>query len=421
MNIFNNKKVYFLALTISLFIMAKAQSDFRPGYIITLHGDTIKGLINFGSDKASAKSCTFKKGLNLEKVTYTPDQIKSYQFINGKYYLSSISMNFKLKDQVFLEYVIKGSVSVFYYQDDIKDHYFVAKDTAIIELDHHDRPTGIAEEDNLILLKAEKFKAQLKLLVEDQPALFEKIDMINCNTKDLILMTKEYQKLSCPSQECTQYEKRTDGSLKFKFGLLSSVGFSHLSSPPYSMYVNDYSETKFLNFKPTLTYEIGVLLNTYLDYTGKNKFCIQLSPSLNFVEYTSNEEKSLGQLLYVYKLNIKYTTLKIPLLLKYSFYSSNRRMIPFVKLGPGCAIYLSQQGNYEYYSVPIASYSGQLTKYIKPLNKLSKSNKIYFIAGTGTDIKCGKRLLSIGATCAYGDGQLEGSRTDLQVQLELQF
>lgn len=421
MNIFKIKRVFTLALTILTFFVAKAQSDFRPGYIITLQGDTINGLINFRGDKANAMSCTFKKVADLEEITYTSDQIKSYQFVDGKYYLSSISMNYKFNYHVFLEYVIKGSVSIFYYQDDVKDHYFAAKGTTIIELDHHNRLTGNAEEDILILAKPEKFKAQLKLLIQDQPVLFGNIDRIDCNTKDLISTTKEYQKLSCPSQECIQYEKKTGGSIKFKFGMLSSIGLSHLSSPPYNMYISDYEETKCLNFKPAFTYEIGATLNMYLDYTGRNKFCIQLSPALSFVEYTSNEERTLPPLLYGYKLNIKYTTLKIPLLLKYSFYSSNRSIFPFVKLGPECAINLSQKGSYEYYVVPLSGVTSQPTVYNKPLNQVSKSAEIYFVAGAGTDIKCGKKLLSVGATYTYGEGQLKGFRSDAQLQIEFQF
>ncbi|MGB8491122.1 MAG: hypothetical protein WCE64_08685, partial [Bacteroidales bacterium] len=53
--IFNTKRVFSLALTIIIFSVASAQSDFRSGYIITLQGDTINGLINFRGDKANAK------------------------------------------------------------------------------------------------------------------------------------------------------------------------------------------------------------------------------------------------------------------------------------------------------------------------------------------------------------------------------
>jgi len=421
MEIFKAKRVFALALTILIFFVVKAQSDYRPGYIITLQGDTINGLIEFRGDKENAKDCVFKKSANLGKVTYKPNQIKFYRFVDGKYYLSSVSLNYKFNNPVFLEYIFKGPISIFYYPDDIKDHYFTTKDTSIIELDHHNRLTGNAEEDNLILSKHEKFKAQLKFLFQNQPILFGNIDRIDCNSKDLITITKQYQKLSYPSEELVHYEKKTGGKIKFKFGVLSSVGLSNLSSPPYDMYISDYLETKYLNFKPSFTYEIGAMVNMYLDYTARNKFCFQLSPTLNLVNYSSYEESSLYPLLYVYKLDIRYTTLKIPLLLKYSFYSSNRSILPFIKLGPGVAIYLSQKGNYEYYSVPLSGYTGQPSVFNKPLNQVTNPICKYLMAGVGTGLKCGNKLLSVGVTYTYGEGQLTGYRSDAQLQIEFQF
>lgn len=422
MKIFKTKRVFFLALYNLMVFGVRAQSDFRPGFVVTLQGDTINGLINFRGDKGNTKSCIFKNEVNSKKVTYTPGQIKSYQFFEGKCYVSGVYMNFEVKEPIFLEYLIKGSVNIFYYQDDVKDHYFVVKDTTMIELDHHDRLTGNAEDDALILAKPEKYREQLKLLLQDQPSLFSYIDKIGCYKKDLVLMTQKYQNLSHPSQESIQYKQRTGGGVKFKFGILSSAGLSHLGSPPYNMYISDYDETKCLDFKPAFTYEIGATLNLYLDYTGRNKFCVQMSPVLNFVEYTSNEERTLSPLLYIYKLNVNYTTLKIPFLLKYSFYSSNRSVFPFVKFGPGCAIYLSQKGEYEYYSTPISGSTIQPKVYNKPLNHVSQSTRFYFAVGAGTNIKCGRRLLSIGALYASGEGQLvKEFRSDIQFQVEYEF
>jgi hypothetical protein len=421
MDIFKTKRVFSLVLTILIFTLVKAQSDFRPGYIITLHGDTINGLIDFRGERANAKVCIFKKGADSEKVKYTADKIISYRFVDGKYYVSCNSINYKFKDLIFLEYVIKGAISIYYYQDDFKDHYFVAKDTMVIELDHHDRLTGNAEEDNLILAKPEKFRAQLEILIQDQPALNGNIDRIDCNTKNLISITKEYQKVSCPDQECILYEKKTVGSVKLKFGMFSSVGLSQLSSHPYDMYVSDYEETKFLDFKPAFTYEMGASINMYLDYIGRNKFCIQLSPALNIGEYSSNEKKVLFPMMYVYKLNIKYTTLNVPLYLKYSFYSSNRTIFPFVKLGSGCAIYLRTKGKYQYYTVPVTGSPTQSTVYNKPLNQVPEMIKIFYVASLGTDIRCGKKLLSVGAAYSHGEDQLKGYHSDIQLQFEFQF
>lgn len=330
-------------------------------------------------------------------------------------------MQYEMKDQVFLEYVVKGPVSILYYQDDVKDHFFIAKDSSIIKLDNHDRLSGNAEKDVLILSKPARFKAQLKLLFNDQPVLYEQIDKMDCYTKDLVGLVKAYFELSCSSPTCIQYEKKTGGDVKIKFGMLVSGGLSHLSSPPYNMHISDYDEAKYLNFGPAFTYEIGTAINLYFDYSGRNRYSMQLSPTLGFVEYKSNEERTISPLLYVYKLDVKYTTLKIPLLLKRSFYCSNRSILPYLKLGPGVAVYLSQKGNYTYYSVPVSDPTRETAVYRKSLNQASKPACAYIMAGAGTDIKYGNKLIAVGATYAYGKGQLEGFRSDIQFQMEFQF
>jgi hypothetical protein len=420
MNTLRTKRVFVLAFTLLLFYFANAQSDYRPGSIITWQNDTVNGLINFKGDKANAKECCFIETEDSKKELYSPDQIKSYQYSDGKYYLSSKALNDKFEIPVFLEYLIKGTISIFYYQDDKKNHYYVVKDTSITELDHHDKLTGVAEEDIAILAKPEKYKFQLKLLVKDQPVLFDKIDKLECNAENLISLTREYQKLQCPNQECIQFEKKTGGNVKLKIGVVSSAGASNLSSPPYDIFVNDYDETKYLNFKTAFSYEIGAMFNLYLDYYGRNKFSLQLTPALNFVRYTSNEEKVLSPLKYVYKLSIDFTSLGMPLLLKYSFYSKNSTVYPFLKFGPVLAICLGQKGNYEYYSVPISG-SNQRNEYYKPLNKVTKFVNIYGLVSAGADIKCGKKLLSIGAAYSEGEAQFKGYRSDIKLIFELQF
>lgn len=423
MNVFKSKQTFSIVLSICLFLGVKAQSDFRPGYIITLQGDTVKGLINYRGDIGNAKDCIFKKEVDQEKIIYAPDQIKSYRFIDGKYYISTNYLNYKFKNQVFVEYIIKGSISIYYYRDDITDHYYTSKDTLVIELDHHEIEATIPENGNLVQRKSQKYKGQLKYLMSDQPALFNKVDGIVCNTKDLISLTREYQKLSCPSQECLTYEKKTGKDIETKFGMFFSAGLSHLSSPPYNITLSDFDVTKALNFKTSFTYEIGATLNFYLNLIDENKFCIQLSPALNFVNYESYMERTLYPLLYSYKINIDFTALKVPLLFKYSFYSSNWSFIPYAKLGVGCAIYLNQKGTYYYSSVPLPGVAIQRSDYLESLTTSydTKPKKFYFLIGTGTDIKLGKKLLFVGATYEYGEGQLKGFRSDAQLQIGFQF
>jgi hypothetical protein len=413
MDIFRSKRVISLVLTSLIILVAKAQSDFRPGYIITLRDDTIHGLINFSGDKANAKSCVFKKEADFETVTYIPAEIKSYRFIDGKYYISSNLLNYKLDDHVFIEYVIKGSVSIYYYQDEVKDHYFVSKDTLIIELDHHERLSGSVEDDYLKDAKPENFKGQLRYLIQDQPSLFGKVNESACNTKDLISLTKQYQKLSCPSEDCLQYEKKTEKDVKVRFGMFVSSGISNLN----------VKDTREIDFKTNVTYEIGAVVNFYLNFIGENKYSVLLNPAINITSYSSNVESqsyTLPSFIDCNKIDVKFYALKIPLLFKYSFYSSNRSAIPYIKAGLECNIYLDQKGTHEYHTINLNN-NVISPSYFQSLNKRSKHAYYCIIGGLGTDIKCGKRLFYIGAIYEYGFGTVYGHALGLGYMLNIYY
>ncbi|WP_243347638.1 outer membrane beta-barrel protein [Parabacteroides sp. FAFU027] len=421
MRVLIHKRFPLLLLSVLFILTLKAQSDFRTGYIITLQGDTVYGLINLRGEGANAKSCVFKSKSDQKKTIYTPQQLRSFCFTDGKYYVSGMYLTPEVHIPQFLEYIYQGSLNILYYPDDSKDHYFAMKDTSVIELDHRARLTGDAEEDSRLLAKAEKFKGQLKYLTYDQPALAQKIEKMTCNSKDLISIAAVYQSLSLPSRKGPGVKLKRGKRHSVGYGFFLSSGSSNLTSPPYNMYINDYNEIKSLDFKTAMTYEVGANVDFYPDYSGRNRFCIQLSPALNFVEYKSNVERPLEPLLYIYNLDIKFTALKIPVLLKYSFNSSSRKFIPFMKGGPGCMIYLSSKGYYEYYSTPLWNQIKPETTYIKPLNDISGDVKFYITVGTGVDMKCGKRLLTVGANYLHGEGQLKGLRSDLQLQVGYTF
>ncbi|WP_210464637.1 outer membrane beta-barrel protein [Rufibacter roseolus] len=419
-------KIAFSLLTfLFLFSEIKAQTDFRPGYIITLQGDTVKGFLNYRSDIANAKNCVFKKEQDQDKIVYTPDQLRAYRFQDGKNYLSSIQFNYRLEEDVFIESVSQGLISVFYYKEDVKDHFFVSKGNQVVELDHHDEFAGTLRNGGINQGQAvpEKFRGQLKYLMWDQPSLHPKIDRASCTIKDLVSLAKAYQQLSSPSQEYVQFEKPVPKGVKSKFGVFVAGGLSHLDSPPYNMYISDYDVRKYLDFKPSFTYEVGVLVDLSLNFIGENKYFLQLAPALNIAEYTSQKELALYPLLYSYKTNIQFTTLKLPLMFKYSFYRSNASVLPFIKFGPGCDIYLNQKGRYEYTSGPLDGAPSQETVYTASLDTTYDDKPImfYFMGGAGVDIKTGKRPFSIGVTYKKGAGPLDSYRSDIQLQMGFQF
>ena len=211
------RKNLLLALGILISTLVEAQSDFRPGYIVTLDGDTINGLLSLRGEKANAKSCIFKKDPDSEKVTYTPDQIRAYRFPDLKGFLSSASLNYSVKDNVFLEYVAEGPLTILYYKDDDNvEHFLASQDTVTIGLSYQLN----APQNGQLRSKFEKYKGQLKYLLGDEPALFPLIEKLNCNKKDLTRLAKEYRKLRYPHEELKVSDRKK--GIKFKLAIQAS-------------------------------------------------------------------------------------------------------------------------------------------------------------------------------------------------------
>lgn len=63
--------------------MAMAQKNLREGYVITLQGDTLRGVIDFRTISMNMKRCVFKEDGATEFKTYLPGEIEGYRFTNN--------------------------------------------------------------------------------------------------------------------------------------------------------------------------------------------------------------------------------------------------------------------------------------------------------------------------------------------------
>jgi hypothetical protein len=103
----------------------KAQSNFRPGYIITNEKDTISGLIDFRTHKMNAQTCKFRASDTSEEKLYSPGDIYGYRFTDdGKYYVTKDIEIDRQQKKVFLEYLVQGMVSLYFYPDNESNYYF---------------------------------------------------------------------------------------------------------------------------------------------------------------------------------------------------------------------------------------------------------------------------------------------------------
>jgi hypothetical protein len=135
---------------------ALAQSNYKPGYVVTLKGDTIKGLVNYKDWGKNPKQIGFKTNLNASKTeTYSTANASAFA-VNGyeyyKRYTGSISedaveTNYLSRgidttsktDTVFLRAISRGkNVTLYEYADVLKERYFISGGNSTpVELAYH--------------------------------------------------------------------------------------------------------------------------------------------------------------------------------------------------------------------------------------------------------------------------------------------
>jgi len=85
------KKALLILCSFILLLSANAQSNFKPGYLITNDNDTVYGFVDYRTDQMNAEMCRFRQANDDKTQIYSPEQINGYRFIEeGKFYVSPI-------------------------------------------------------------------------------------------------------------------------------------------------------------------------------------------------------------------------------------------------------------------------------------------------------------------------------------------
>jgi hypothetical protein len=196
------KRLILLGLLISTKLL-NAQTDFRPGYIIKNSGDTIYGKIDYRGDLLMSSVCKFKNSDN-SNTEYFPNELIGYRFVDGKFYISKEVNN----KRVFLEYLIKGKVNIYYMRDGKGDHYYLDKEgEKFTELPYNE---GIKYIDNKkVLYESNKHIRLLSYYMQDAPNFQYRIQSVRKpEHHDLIKLAEDYHNAVCNDEKCIIYEKK---------------------------------------------------------------------------------------------------------------------------------------------------------------------------------------------------------------------
>lgn len=286
------RRLIFSGLLISTSFL-KAQTDFRPGYIINTCGDTIFGEIDYRGDLLMSSICKFKSTEN--RITeYSPNDIIAYRFIDSKYYVSR-EVNL---ERVFLEYLIKGQVNI-YYQRDVKgDHYYLEKqDVKITEIPYEEGIKYV--EDKQIFYESTRHIGLLSIYMQDAPDFQSRIQTIKKpDHQNLIKLAEDYHNNVCLVEKCIIYEKKKPLKKVNLEAVAGIVNFNHVPGLHDKYYFQSgiiahfwmprsnekiYFKTGFLfsQIEDTFGNKYGYLkIPTHIGYLAPNTYRIR--PSFSF-------------------------------------------------------------------------------------------------------------------------------------------
>jgi|GEM_PF-6969407 len=180
-----------------LFCATVSGQQFKKGYVVTLEGDTIRGLLSYQSDKANAAECVLRRDEKAAREVLTPRRIKSYRYYEpARYYVSRTLMIGNEKKSVFLECLQEGPVSLFYFTDGGIDRYFlVTKAGAYYEIKREDlvKESGIWTTNQV---KDVRYMETLAEIFGDCPKVKDDIRYVTIDHSSLKAITKKYN-LNC--------------------------------------------------------------------------------------------------------------------------------------------------------------------------------------------------------------------------------
>lgn len=323
------KRAAFFALALLfLCLSARAQEDFREGYIITLEHDTVAGFVNYRGGNTNSKASEFKKSLSDPVKVFKPSDIKGYGFVNDKFYQSITSKESDEEGAIFVEVLVKGVVSLY------KDHavLYVSKgDTTIHELSITKEIQHI--KDKTGIRKSSRHIGILAYMMQDCEKVQQKIKKASVSEKFLTELVEEYN--TCISAPYISY-KENKPWLKFKFG---AAAVYRMSQPTFSTEGAGFDYLKEGEFEGH-DVAAGALIEMYSPRINE-RLAFQVGALYSNATYTSHTEKKGFYATYRNDITFSIKELYIPFGVQYKIFET--AYAPYINIGMSSTLHLQSK------------------------------------------------------------------------------
>jgi hypothetical protein len=291
------------------FYNAKAQTDFRNGYYITLENDTVFGLLDYRGEVKNSQTCVFKNDDSTEPQKFNPGEIQSYRFTDGKFYVSKKVETDLVERTVFLEFLVDGITNLYFLRDINNYKYFLEdKNGKFLELSNEtiiEKVDGKGE----IQRKSNRYIGVLHASFADCKEIQQQINNVNLGHKSLINITKNYHNYVCDTEECIVYEKKVQPA-KVRFAPVVKTGVAgfHFDKGIFANYDID----------PDFYFGAGMIMSTV--FPGINeKISFEVEIDVNQYNFHGSYEEQNASIKETYNLYLDLFSIQPTLSAKYTF------------------------------------------------------------------------------------------------------
>ncbi len=327
------KIILFVLITFTFFQNIFSQTDFRKGFIISNKNDTINGFIDYREGARKYKICDFKEFENQSVISYEPNQIKGYRYLNDKNFVSKVFVkNDQSKEKVFFEVLVKGKVTLYKYQV----AYYIQKNGE----KYHELKNDFVkvEQDGKEYHKyTNRHIAALSYLLADCPSIKEKINTIEIRERELTELIELYN--VCIDDTSISFKEKKPW-FKAHIGLSLGMNTSKINFSSDQQGVIEYLTSDFDSAN-------SIMPGLYFDF---------LSPRINeriafhvgvFFLTTTYKSYSILESNHVTVRNdvlIELKQLKIPLGFRYTF--PERNFTPYFNIGVSNTLHLDSSSSW---------------------------------------------------------------------------
>lgn len=319
-----NKILGLLLVLLFTSLFAKGQVGFRPGYVIKNNGDTLTGLVFYGTDGKFINKCRFKRFEILREFTYHPSELRAFGFRNGRCYESK---KYKGKD-LFYECRIKGPLSLYTSPGNPDGQLFIEHAiTGFIKLN---KGTNRLQQGEVF----HGFRELLTWLLSQSDYDGKTTDSVSYNAASITRLIRQSSGQQAQPVQAFNHTPRVNwfkdysflpGRSRWSFGLAGGFQFvkANVTGNSLTRYFNEavYDEDN----RPAVGFYTNYALSKKSGLFSVDLSCLYISQRYyGYAEYTTLSECRD-------ELFFEYSALQIPLSLKMTL--GKNRIRPFIKAG----------------------------------------------------------------------------------------